>query len=253
VAALTAWVATVVTGVFTPDATRVFWTGALWDTDRVGTLSFISNQNLEGAVWRVNQDRASDKVWLALVLVVTLIWVWRVWRAGKLDDIKGGLALTGVYGALVSPVTWIHHLVWLLPALLLLVDRAFLREGWSRIGLLALAASLFGLLSSRLPWAFAALRNWHGVDGWVFSNAYAWASLVLLVAVPLAASRSAEPAGVPDLGEGDDAAVVAGDLVGGAAAVGTEAGPLVEASGPEVAVENPQPYLPVPPLGQAAQ
>jgi alpha-1,2-mannosyltransferase len=253
VAGVTALTATVVTGVFLPDETREFWTGALWDTDRVGTLSFISNQSIEGAVWRVNQDRANQKVWLALVLVVTLIWAWRAWRAGRRGDIKGGLALTGVFGALVSPVTWIHHLVWLLPALLLLVDRALLRKGRQRIALLVLAAALYALLSSRLPWAFAALRNWHGVDGWVYSNAYAWASLVLLIAVPLAAAGSGQHAGVADLGEGGESPVAPGDVVAGTAAVQPEPGPLVEPAGTGVSVENPQPDLPEPSLRQPGQ
>ena len=40
-----------------------------------------------------------------------------------------GLALTGVVMCLVSPVTWVHHLVWLIPGLLLLVDNAFRAPG----------------------------------------------------------------------------------------------------------------------------
>ena len=38
-------------------ASRVFWTDALWNTDRIGTVAFISNQSLNGAVARLNPRR----------------------------------------------------------------------------------------------------------------------------------------------------------------------------------------------------
>ncbi|MDT5043011.1 MAG: alpha,2-mannosyltransferase [Actinoplanes sp.] len=53
----------------------------------------------------------------AAVAVVLVVWWIRTWRA---IDHLAGFALTGVVACLISPVTWVHHLVWLLPALFLM-------------------------------------------------------------------------------------------------------------------------------------
>jgi hypothetical protein len=47
--------------------------------------------------------------WLAAVTAVLIIWFVLVRRADRVT----GFALTGVVACLISPVTWVHHLVWL--------------------------------------------------------------------------------------------------------------------------------------------
>ena len=113
-----------------PDATRVFFTDALVDPNRVGNLASVANQSLRGAVGRINEFWFHPKLWVLAVLLTLAFWAWRVWRAARVGDEVLGFALTAVVGCLVSPVTWVHHLVWLIPALLLLVDRGFAAGGW---------------------------------------------------------------------------------------------------------------------------
>jgi alpha-1,2-mannosyltransferase len=48
--------ATLVGAALAPDESRVFWTDALWNTDRVGQLDYISNQSLNGAVARLTRS-----------------------------------------------------------------------------------------------------------------------------------------------------------------------------------------------------
>lgn len=223
--------ATVLAMLIAPDASREFFTDALWDTDRVGSLSFISNQSLEGFVARWDPAHPSMLFWAVLVVLALGFWVWRVRRV---DDLTG-VALTGVLACLVSPVTWIHHLVWLLPAFLLLVERGLLARGRTRVGWLALWLVLFGLMCSRLPWAYAGPRV--GVEFWL-ANTYVLISVVLLLVLP-ARSWSAQGTGVPQLGEIDDGAVGPPDGVAAPGPVGDEAGPLVEAAGPGVLREHP--------------
>jgi alpha-1,2-mannosyltransferase len=201
VASSTALAATVLAALVSPAASREFWTDALWDTDRIGTLSFISNQSLEGFVARLHPGDPSTSLWLALVLVVLAVWVVRTRRAVRAGDDRAGLALTGVLGCLISPVTWIHHLVWLLPALLLLVDRGLAADRRRRVALLGLAAGLYALLSSRVVWLFAFhFAGW----GWLGSNLYLLASLVLLAALPIVAGPGAEPGGAKQPAAGSD-------------------------------------------------
>jgi alpha-1,2-mannosyltransferase len=241
VASATTAAATLLAAAVAPRASRIFWTDALWDTDRVGQLSYISNQSLEGFVARLNPGSPSAALWAGLVLAVLVVWVWRVRAAVRLGDEPAGLALTGVLGCLISPVTWVHHLVWLLPALLLLAARGLgavgAPEGRRRaVRLLVFAGVLDALLSSRLVWFF-----WDHFAGWglLFSNAYVLASLVLLVGLPLRAAGSAATPGVADLGQVDDRTVGSTHREGGPAAVGTEAEVPVEAAGRVVGLEYP--------------
>lgn len=202
VAAGTAAAATVLAGAVAPDASREFWTEALWNTDRIGSLAYISNQSLEGVVARLNPGHPSSLAWLVLVLATLVVWVWRARAAAAAHDEASGLALTGVLGCLVSPVTWVHHLVWLLPAIVLLVDNAMRAPARSRRRwvLLAFFGAVYALLCSRLVWHWESGSA--GVIGFVGSNAYVWASLALLVGLPVRGEpEPVEPGGVADLGQ----------------------------------------------------
>ncbi|WP_329108422.1 glycosyltransferase 87 family protein [Micromonospora sp. NBC_01699] len=191
----TAAVATLVAAAIAPDASREFWTSALWDTDRVGELAFISNQSLQGMVARLDPAQPSKLAWAILVAAALVIWAWRVRAAVRAGDEVTGLALTGVIGALVSPVTWVHHLVWLIPALVLLVDHAYAAPAGShrRRGLLTFAIVAYAVLCSRLVWHWE--HDFTGVGGFLGSNAYVWISIALLVGLPVGNDRSRLPGG----------------------------------------------------------
>jgi alpha-1,2-mannosyltransferase len=202
VASGTVMAATVLAGAVAPDSSRIFWTDALFNTSRVGEYSFVSNQSLKGVVHRWDPDQPSTLAWAALVLLTLAVWAWRSRAAARRGDEAMGLALTGIVGVLISPITWVHHLVWVLPAMILLVDRGLVkglskrRRNW----LLGLAAFTYAVMCSRLVWAFnGKFDTWYG---WVGSNAYVWLSLALLVAVPLvpvaAPAKPAEPAAGSD-------------------------------------------------------
>jgi alpha-1,2-mannosyltransferase len=225
--------ATITAAVVAPHASQIFWTNAVFDTDRVGSLSYISNQSLEGLVARLHPTHPSTPLWAGLVLVVVALWAWQIRRAVRLGDDLAGLALTGVLGCLVSPVTWVHHLVWLLPAMLLLTSRALLATGRRRIRLLLFDLAFYALLSSKLVWGWD-----NHFTGWglLLSNAYVLASVVLLGCLPLSAgTRVAGPAvagtaapgtGGPDVVGVGAAGAGAGDLgAGGLGVGGSEPGP----------------------------
>ncbi|MFJ1538574.1 glycosyltransferase family 87 protein [Micromonospora chalcea] len=189
----TAAVATLVAAGLFPDASREFWTEALWNTDRVGELAFVSNQSLRGVVARLDPQHPSTIAWLALVLLTLVVWAWRSRAAVAAGDEATGLALTGAVMCLVSPVTWVHHLVWLLPGLILLVDNGMAAPARGRRRRLLLAAALIGyaLLCSRIVWSWE--KDFTGMDGFLGSNTYVWISLALLLGLPI--RRWLSPAG----------------------------------------------------------
>jgi alpha-1,2-mannosyltransferase len=102
--------------------------------------------------------------------------------------------------SLVSPVTWVHHLVWLIPALLLLVDNAYAAPAGSRRrrGLLGFAIFAYLVLISRLVWVWE--RRFDGALGFLGSNFYVWISVALLLALPVRGpDQLAERSGVAEL------------------------------------------------------
>lgn len=169
-AAGTAAGATVLTAIVAPGPSRDFWTGALWDTDRVGRLEYVSNQSLRGVMARLD---APAICWVAAVALVVAYWCWWVRVRRAPGDHAAGFAVTGVVACLISPVTWVHHLVWVLPALFWLLDR----------GRPALVGVAYVLLCSSFVWLW-----WAHPSGWTAfpgSNLYVWIAATLMIAVML--------------------------------------------------------------------
>ncbi|MFE7122749.1 glycosyltransferase 87 family protein [Streptomyces sp. NPDC057617] len=187
IAAGTACGATLLAALIDPGATRIFWTDALWNTDRVGSLSYVSNQSLQGVLARLQPDHPSRALWLACVLAVLALWAYRARAAVRDGDDRAGFALTALAACLVSPVTWVHHLVWVIPALVVLTDSALRREQRERRALLAVCAVLYVILCSSVVW----LWRWDstGLGAFLGANAYVWITLGLLLVRPWPHSR----------------------------------------------------------------
>jgi alpha-1,2-mannosyltransferase len=166
-AAGTAVAATALGWLVAPGPSRRYWGHELWNTDRVGVPGYVSNQSLRGVLARLG-DPGGTVLWALAVLVVLCVWAGCVRRT----DHRTGIALTGVAACLISPVTWVHHLVWLLPALALLV----------RSGRHARTAVAYVLLCSSVVWLWRFDAS--GPLGFLGSNAYVWLTVWLLVALP---------------------------------------------------------------------
>jgi alpha-1,2-mannosyltransferase len=61
--------------------------------------------------------------WLLLAGLVAMLGLWRARRAAVAGDELAGLTLAGVVGVLISPVSWVHHIIWVFPAMLILTMR----------------------------------------------------------------------------------------------------------------------------------
>ncbi|MEV6005992.1 glycosyltransferase 87 family protein [Streptomyces sp. NPDC051976] len=135
-----------------PKASRVYWSGTFLDTSRVGA-DYISNQSPFGAAARLLGGPDHVGGWYPVVplvlgaagMAVAVAWARR-------DEWLGAAAVTGTTGLLVSPISWAHHWVWVVPALLFLVRDG--RRRWA-----AGAYLLFCL--SPLWW----MPRVHGFDG----------------------------------------------------------------------------------------
>ncbi len=139
---------TVVIGfVFLPHASAKWWlTGYFLHAGNVGDVGSLLNQSLFALVARATGSlRAATPVWLgvaAVVAVVGLAVAAVLHRNGR--PVPGWLtcALTGL---LVSPISWDHHWVWIVPVLVLFVDAAVRARGAARWAYGALAAGFAAL------------------------------------------------------------------------------------------------------------
>ncbi|MDX6742075.1 glycosyltransferase 87 family protein [Actinocorallia sp. A-T 12471] len=127
-AVLTAGAATVATFAVLPRDSVDFWFGALLASDRVGSNLGTSNQSLRGFLLRMYwPDMVTSLVWAAAVALVAFVGFHYARRlsllgaSGALSPANAwsaetaGVAVAGLLAVLLSPVAWIHHLVWIIP------------------------------------------------------------------------------------------------------------------------------------------
>ncbi|MGC4761264.1 glycosyltransferase family 87 protein [Micromonospora sp. DT46] len=195
VASATAAAATLLAAAVAPRDSWRFWTHELWATDRVGRTDYTGNQSLFGLLSRITApEKPHQLLWLLLVAAIAGYGLWRAARAARAGDTLTGLALTGLVGSLVSPITWTHHIYWFIPAVVVLTDAALSAdattgEGARRRRLLAALAVgtsaliVYGVVTFH-DWGIAPVRT-DSPGEFLVRNTYVLLSLLLLVTLPV--------------------------------------------------------------------
>ena len=109
--------ATVVALVVNPAVTWSYFTKYATDAQRVGGVFFISNQSLRGSMDRLAHRTVPVSLVTAaegLVLVGGIALAAWAYRASSPFL---GILVCATTGMVVSPITWEHHLVWVVPVL----------------------------------------------------------------------------------------------------------------------------------------
>ncbi|WP_406289848.1 glycosyltransferase 87 family protein [Embleya sp. NBC_00896] len=127
-----AFAATVVVGLVTaPAASAYYWShivsisGKVNDQLSVGTLN---NQSVQGMFTRMlGEGGAATGLWLLVCLIVGALGLLAAARASLRGDELVGVVITGGLSLFVSPISWSHHWVWIVPAFVLLVHTAVIR------------------------------------------------------------------------------------------------------------------------------
>ena len=102
-----------------PSDSRRYWTDLLWDSGHVGRLADDRNNSVMGVLARLLPDgTARSVVWLILVATVAVIGLVRATRAARVGDLLAATAIVGCVASAISPISWAHHLGWLVLALL---------------------------------------------------------------------------------------------------------------------------------------
>lgn len=137
----------VATAIAMPQASKQYWTSALFDSDRLGSNANTSNQSVRGAFLRVLPGNLGSALWV-IAAVVVVIAAYRWARGASLSGFEvRGIAIVGLLSVLVSPVSWIHHLAGWIP----LTIGVVVGDGRNRRRLLyALLGTV--LFSLEIPW-----------------------------------------------------------------------------------------------------
>jgi alpha-1,2-mannosyltransferase len=124
-----------------PGDSSAYWSGAFADSGRVGRIENAANQSLRGAIARLAHSGDVQALWLLAASLVGIAGLTLAVRAGRRGDEARGVSLCALTGLLVSPISWSHHWVLAVPALMLLALDARVR----RSGRLLAAASVAAL------------------------------------------------------------------------------------------------------------
>ncbi|MEU6807880.1 glycosyltransferase 87 family protein [Streptomyces sp. NPDC046831] len=150
-AAVAAGVATAAAWCVAPDESARYWTGLVTDTRRVGPVWSVRNQSLRGALYRLlGQDGGATLVWWAALALATLGTVLALRAAARRQDPLGVLVAAELYGLLVCPVSWSHHWIWCLPAMIWLVHGPHRESLLARVTLVVWTLAAGGRLVPQL-------------------------------------------------------------------------------------------------------
>jgi alpha-1,2-mannosyltransferase len=97
-----------------PSPSWNFWTSVVFDNSRVGNPADAVNQSLHGML--LHTGLTAPTPWLALSALVACLGLYRARRAHMLGNELAAVTLVGLTGLGISPVSWIHHAVWIVPA-----------------------------------------------------------------------------------------------------------------------------------------
>ena len=106
------------TFIVSPASSRTYWTKALFKPDRAGALSFVGNQNLTAAIERFNHGVLPDLALAPVLVAVAAVGLWLAAMAHRRSSPMLGVLVCAATLLLVSPISWAHHMVWVVPAIL---------------------------------------------------------------------------------------------------------------------------------------
>jgi alpha-1,2-mannosyltransferase len=185
--------ATVAAGfIWLPARSRTFWLGGVfYNQSRIGNPANPSDQSLAGAIARLAGTGDPPRTWwLVAALTVGLaglaVAVWAHRRGHRL----AGAVCCAITGLLISPLSWTHHWVWVVPMLVWLATAAWRRRSVA-CGLAALVGAVLfsGFLS--IPWPGHPPRP----ELLLASDQYALYGLAVLAGIAVALARERSAAG----------------------------------------------------------
>jgi alpha-1,2-mannosyltransferase len=106
-----------------------YWTHTVHNTERIGGAALNTDQNIAGALARIGlSENLRFALWVAGCLLVLALTVWAIRRVLRAGEPVLAVICVALFGLVVSPVSWSHHWVWMLPAVLVTAVLAWQRR-----------------------------------------------------------------------------------------------------------------------------
>ena len=180
------------TALLRPSVSSTYWFQIATHPERAGDASDVFNQSLNGTLQRVGQGTmlTSTAVWAVVAVAVLIVGFRRAREAHLAGDELAAVSIVALAGVLVSPISWVHHAVWIVP-----VTGVLLGDGRERARWIAWGGTMLLFLADVPLWGRAGVPL--GPFRAVAENAFVLAMLVLLVLLPI--ERAEAPIVLPDL------------------------------------------------------
>lgn len=164
--------ATVLAAIVLPGDSVRYWTAAIFNDHFAEMKGWVGNQSWQGFVARmVPEGRFTTVATVAGSAACAALAMWLVHRLHRAGDDRAALLVTAGCSLLVSPISWTHHWVWVVPALGYLVTRG------PRVVALVVAVLFTGWTVAAVPGGGGAERGWNFAEA-VVGNAYLWVLLI---------------------------------------------------------------------------
>jgi alpha-1,2-mannosyltransferase len=175
-----------------------YWTQTVRNTDRIGTATLNTNQNIAGTLARLGLDQSERFVlWTLACFAALALTVWAVRRVLRADQPVLALICVAMFGLIVSPVSWSHHWVWVLPAVLVIGVVAYRRRNVA----LALvdAAGIALLVWTPIPLMPEHHETTASLWRQLAGSSYVWWAIAVITVAGAVSAGSADRAVSPQL------------------------------------------------------
>lgn len=192
-----------------PRESWTYWSGTFIDSKRVGAPNTVGNQSIRGALANLwETDAPNPLVWITVAVAALALGMTAASLAHRAGHELLAVTLVGMTGTAVSPMSWGHHWVWFVPALVIGIHLTLQARGAAKIlagaGVIALLLTTFIWRTYRsypvtqiervLPEGyFTGLYHKVGIGGlrWFTYDPYNWVFAVAAVAtiISLSAGR----------------------------------------------------------------
>jgi hypothetical protein len=222
VSAATTVAVTLLTFAVAGKAATEYFTSVVFDTSRVGAVDSTANQSLAGVLARLYDSSTTPTLmWLAFAALLFAVGMIRGSGAHNDGDELAAFTIVGLTGNAICPISWSHHLVFLIPALVVMGDSALRRHkaarglatrdmwAWGPGGMPAFAGltraaatiGVYVLFVVSPIWKFehkfpAVSHYKDGLHGALWENSLALAIIALVVLLPW--RPGADPAFYPE-------------------------------------------------------
>jgi alpha-1,2-mannosyltransferase len=208
-AACASLAATVLTGfAFLPYTSFKYWlTGYFLKPGNVGDVGSLLNQSVLAVLTRADGSvSAATPAYLVLAVVILVLGVTAAALLHRSGRPVAGWVTCALTGLLVSPISWDHHWIWVVPVIVLLADAAVRARGaarWAWTVAAACVAAVYGdwpYLTGKLMWVPHGLIGFfvgphpvheiyylHGLEE-ISWNLFVLAGLVMFAAALVAAA-----------------------------------------------------------------